>query len=98
MNDKIEVLFSWSGGKDSSLALYEILKSKQFNISALITTVTKDYDRVSMHGLRTRLLDEQEQSLNIPIQKVLISKNANNRVSDRYSVPYWTRSERRLLS
>ena len=74
---------SWSGGKDSSLALYEIQSSKQYEISALITTVTSDYDRVSMHGLRTTLLDEQARSLNIPLEKVLISKLASNEEYER---------------
>jgi len=72
------VIFSWSGGKDSSLALHEIQKNQKCEITALITTVTADYDRVSMHGLRTNLLEEQPRNLDIPLQKVLISKNASN--------------------
>ena len=75
---KKKVIFSWSGGKDSSLALFEIQKSLDYEVAALITTVTSDYDRVSMHGLRTVLLDEQGSSLNIPLKKVFISKNASN--------------------
>jgi len=75
---KKNILMSWSGGKDSSLALYEIQKSRNYEVTALITTVTSDYDRVSMHGLRTNLLDEQVGSLDIPLQKVFISKNASN--------------------
>ncbi len=72
------ILISWSGGKDSSLALYEIQKSRDYEVAALITTITSDYDRVSMHGLRTVLLDEQAEYLNIPLEKVFISKNASN--------------------
>jgi uncharacterized protein (TIGR00290 family) len=75
---KRNVLISWSGGKDSSLALYEIQKSRDYEITALITTVTSDYDRVSMHGLRTNLLDEQVNSLDIPLEKVFISNKASN--------------------
>jgi uncharacterized protein (TIGR00290 family) len=78
MNNKTKVLFSWSGGKDSSLALFEIQQSRDYEVAALITTVTSDYDRVSMHGLRTNLLDKQAESLNISLQKVFISKNASN--------------------
>lgn len=72
------ILISWSGGKDSSLALYEIQKSRDYEVAALITTITSDYDRVSMHGLRTILLDEQASSLNILLEKIFISKNAPN--------------------
>ncbi|MEX0999251.1 MAG: diphthine--ammonia ligase [Thermodesulfobacteriota bacterium] len=78
MNKRSKVIFSWSGGKDSSLALHEIQKNQKCKITALITTVTADYDRVSMHGLRTNLLEEQARNLDIPLQKVLISKNASN--------------------
>lgn len=72
------ILFSWSGGKDSSLALYEILNSGSHSIAALLTTVTEDYDRISMHGVRTVLLEQQAQALNLPIEKVLISKTSSN--------------------
>jgi len=78
MKERSPILLSWSGGKDSSLALYEIQKSGKYEITSLITTVTEEYDRVSMHGLRTVLLEQQAESLNIPLQKVFISKNAAN--------------------
>ena len=78
MKGRSPILLSWSGGKDSSLALYEIQKSGKYEIISLITTVTDEYDRVSMHGLRVSLLEEQAEYLNIPLQKVFISKNASN--------------------
>jgi uncharacterized protein (TIGR00290 family) len=72
------VLVSWSGGKDSAMALYEIIKSKNYQICALLTTVTEDYDRISMHGVRRVLLERQAAALGFPLEKVLISKNASN--------------------
>lgn len=72
------VLFSWSGGKDSAMALYEILKSQEYEISAMLTTVTEDYDRISMHGVRRILLERQADSLGFPLERVLISKNASD--------------------
>jgi len=72
------VILSWSGGKDSSLALYEIQKNKDYEVTALITTVTADYDRVSMHGLCIDLLEQQAESLNILLEKVFITKDAAN--------------------
>lgn len=79
------ILLSWSGGKDSSLALYEIQKSEEYKVETLMTTVTSEYDRVSMHGLRTSLLEQQAESLNIPLHKVFISKNAGN---DEYETKF----------
>ena len=73
-----KALFSWSGGKDSAIALYEIQKSKNYEILALLTTITEDYDRVSMHGLRSSLLERQAESLGFPLEKVFISKDAAN--------------------
>ena len=73
-----KVLFSWSGGKDSALALREILTSGEFEIAALLTTVTADYDRISMHGVRRILLERQADSLGFPLEIVSISKNSSN--------------------
>lgn len=72
------ILFCWSGGKDSALALYEIVISGSYSIAAILTTVTEDYDRISMHGIRTVLLEQQANALNLPLEKVLISKNSSN--------------------
>jgi uncharacterized protein (TIGR00290 family) len=72
------VLVSWSGGKDSALALHEIIQSHQYAISALLTTLTEDYDRVSMHGVRRVLLERQAAALGFPLEKVFISKGASN--------------------
>ena len=72
------VLVSWSGGKDSAIALYEILKSQNYQISALLTTLTEGYDRISMHGVRRILLERQVASLGFPLEKVFISKDASN--------------------
>src|SRR6266849_5833 len=69
---------SWSGGKDSCLALYEIQKSTDFRVAALLTTVTRDYDRISMHGVRRALLEQQAASLGLPLHQVLITKGAGN--------------------
>ncbi len=72
------VLVSWSGGKDSAMALYEILKGGQYEVAALLTTVTKDYDRISMHGVRRTLLEGQAASLGLHLDEIWISKQSSN--------------------
>jgi diphthamide synthase (EF-2-diphthine--ammonia ligase) len=52
----IPVLMSWSGGKDSCVALHELQRSGDYEVAGLMTTVTRDYDRISMHGVRRELL------------------------------------------
>jgi uncharacterized protein (TIGR00290 family) len=69
---------SWSGGKDSSLALYELSKANDFEIVALLTVLTRDFDRVSMHGVRRSLLEIQAKRLHLPVEKVWIRKGAPN--------------------
>jgi len=73
-----KVLFSWSGGKDSAISLYEIQKSEKYEIVALLTTITDGYDRVSMHGVPRTLVEQQAYSLGLPIQEVFISKASSN--------------------
>ena len=73
-----KVIVGWSGGKDSALALYEILKTDKYEVLELLTTLTRDYDRISMHGVRRELLEKQAKSMRFPIEKMFISKSASN--------------------
>jgi uncharacterized protein (TIGR00290 family) len=73
-----KVIFSWSGGKDSAVALYEIQRSQRYEILSLLTTITEDYDRVSLHGVPRTLVEQQAKSLGLPIQKVFIPKDCSN--------------------
>jgi diphthamide synthase (EF-2-diphthine--ammonia ligase) len=50
------ILFCWSGGKDSALALHTLLRKNDVRIATLLTTVTEGYDRITMHGVRRELL------------------------------------------
>jgi uncharacterized protein (TIGR00290 family) len=69
---------SWSGGKDSCVALRELRQSNAYSVAALLTTVTRDYDRISMHGVRRVLLERQVASLGLPLHEVFINKDATN--------------------
>ncbi len=76
MSEKI--LFTWSGGKDSALALHELRQANNCEIVCLLTTVTQGYDRISMHGVRNELLERQAKSLGLPLRKIEISQGASN--------------------
>ncbi len=73
-----KVIFSWSGGKDSAISLYEIQKSQKYKVVSLLTTITEGYNRVSMHGVPRILVEEQAHSLGLPIEEVFISKSSSN--------------------
>ena len=72
------VVIGWSGGKDSCMALHEVQRSGDHTVVGLMTTVTRDYDRISMHGVRRTLLARQAQSLGLPLQEVFIRAGASN--------------------
>ena len=72
-----KVLVAWSGGKDSALCLWR-LNDSRYEVITLLTTITEDYERISMHGVREFLIEEQAKSLGYPLEKVLIPKNATN--------------------
>lgn len=63
-------IFNWSGGKDSSLALYHCLQNPELNIKYLVTTINDAADRISIHGVRTELLIKQAESIGIPLYQI----------------------------
>ncbi|MCM8775659.1 MAG: diphthine--ammonia ligase [Candidatus Omnitrophica bacterium] len=73
-----KIILAWSGGKDSALALRELGKSKEYEVVCLLCTITSDFMRVSMHGVRSELINIQAEHLGKPLEKVLISKDGDN--------------------
>jgi len=84
------ILFCWSGGKDSALALHRLRQQNEVRIAALLTTVTEGYDRISMHGVRRELLQRQAESLRLPLHEVFIPPQCGNPI-------YEARMEEALL-
>jgi uncharacterized protein (TIGR00290 family) len=70
---------SWSGGKDSALALWT-LRRERFEPEVLITTVTESHERISMHGVRRELLARQAQALGLALVEVVIPPECVNDV------------------
>ena len=68
---------SWSGGKDSALALRE-LRRESVEPVALLATVTEGYERISMHGVRRELLLAQSEAAGLPLLEVRIPPGASN--------------------
>lgn len=77
------VLFCWSGGKDSAMALHALLQQPELSVSALLTTVTEGYERVSMHGVRRELLERQAQSIGLPLHEVRIPPQCVNPIYEK---------------
>lgn len=67
---KEKALFNWSGGKDSALTLYKLQQSGELDIACLLTSISEKYQRISMHGVRVELLEEQAERIGIPLVKM----------------------------
>ena len=78
-------LVSWSGGKDSTLALHRVLVERSARVDGLLTTVTDEYDRISMHGVRTSLLDAQARALGLALRVARIPRACTNDVYEAVS-------------
>jgi uncharacterized protein (TIGR00290 family) len=74
----IDVLLAWSGGKDSALALEALRADSAYRVRGLVTTVTGEYDRISMHGVRRAILDAQVSALRLPLIVATIPPDAGN--------------------
>ncbi|MGY3055575.1 uncharacterized protein (TIGR00290 family) [Pedobacter sp. UYEF25] len=77
MDYKKRCVFNWSGGKDSTLALHHILQDNTFEVKYLLTTISAEYNRVSMHGLRISLLRKQAESIGIKLYEIYLPENTS---------------------
>ena len=82
MTDVQTVALSWSGGKDSALALWA-LRREGIEPAALLTTLTEDYDRISMHGVRGELLRAQAAATGIELVEIGIPAACPNEVYEQ---------------
>ncbi|UAB80512.1 diphthine--ammonia ligase [Marixanthomonas sp. SCSIO 43207] len=71
---------NWSSGKDAALAYYLLKQNPKYQVSKLLTTVNKDLQRISMHGLQEALLDAQAESMGISLQKIYLPQQTSMQV------------------
>lgn len=76
----VPVLMAWSGGKDSSLALHRLLADPHWRVAGLLTTVTGDYERISIHGVRRAILHAQAGAFGLPLYEATIPAQASNTI------------------
>ncbi|PYP54771.1 MAG: ATP-binding protein [Gemmatimonadetes bacterium] len=74
------VLLSWSGGKDSALALQALRADSDVEVVGLLTSVTRDYERISVHGVRRSLLECQAERLRLPLFTIELDPVTTNDV------------------
>ena len=84
-------VLAWSGGKDSAMALHEIRRAGAYTIKRLLTTATRDYNRVCMHGVRTALVEQQAAELGLPLDVVYLAAKEAQEGYDAKMRDYLTR-------
>lgn len=72
------VVLSWSGGKDSALALDALSRDSEVEVVGLLTSITRSYDRISVHGVRRAMLEAQVERLGLPLFEITLDPSCSN--------------------
>ncbi|TCV94593.1 uncharacterized protein (TIGR00290 family) [Luteibacter rhizovicinus] len=72
------IILSWSGGKDCLMALGRLRADPGWNVLGLLTTVTANYDRIAMHGIRRTVLHAQAAALGLPVIEASLTWPSDN--------------------
>lgn len=78
-----KAVVSWSSGKDSAYALWKIRQNEEFDVVGLLTTVTRTFARVSMHGVREALVERQAEACGLPLRKLEIPSPCPNELYEK---------------
>lgn len=85
---KKKIAVSWSGGKDSALALYNILQDDNYEVDHLFTVFDKELKRVGLHGVPEQLIEKQAKAIGLPLKKLYLpaseSHDNYNRLMEDY--------------
>ena len=74
----MRMLLSWSGGKDAAWALQVLRGRPDADVVGLLTTVTAEYERIAMHGIRRELLHAQARATGLPVIEATIPSQCDN--------------------
>ena len=78
MTERLPVLLAWSGGKDAAWTLHTLRRRDDVEVVGLLTTVTREYDRVSMQGIRRSVLHAQARAAGLPLIEAMIAARCTN--------------------
>ncbi|GBF95232.1 hypothetical protein Rsub_07947 [Raphidocelis subcapitata] len=69
---------SWSSGKDCCYALKVLREDPSVAVVGLMTSINESADRVAMHGVRARLLQEQADAVGLPVYQIQLPSPCSN--------------------
>jgi uncharacterized protein (TIGR00290 family) len=77
---KPKALIAWSSGKDSAWALHKVREAGDVEVVGALTTITENFGRVSMHGVRREILEAQLSAARLPLLPALIPFPCSNEI------------------
>lgn len=75
-----KILVSWSGGKDCAMALWELLKSPDYEVVGLLAGLAEDDRKVAMHGTPGELIEAQAAAMGLPLACYYLPRGCSNEV------------------
>jgi len=81
------------------MALYELRRSGDYEVIALLTTVAREFERVSHHGVRVELLEEQAAAVGVALHKLYLppdrcTNEEYEALMERTMLDFWARGVR----
>ena len=91
----LPVLLAWSGGKDAAWALHVLRLGGEVEVVGLLSTVTREYGRASMQGVRRQVLQAQARAAGLPLLEATIPAQCDNRAYDAAMAAALDQAQRR---
>ncbi|MEH6617496.1 MAG: hypothetical protein V7699_06630, partial [Porticoccus sp.] len=93
---RTRVLLSWSSGKDSAWALYQLQQDPKIEVVGLLTTFNQAFDRSAIHGVRLELVRAQAQAAGLPLLEIPLPWPCSNEAYERAMADALDRAKREL--
>lgn len=85
-----KVVVSWSGGKDSALALQKLIADSRYQVEGLFSTISKVDHRLPIHEVKEALLSKQAAALGFPLTTIAIPQHPSNAVYEQKLAAYFS--------
>ncbi len=82
VDKKTKCVVSWSGGKDSALALNFLMVNNEIEVVALLTTFDTESEESQMHFVPMNLINKQANNLSLPLYITNVTAGKSNSYED----------------